>query len=54
MKPPGRDYVRYAIIMVRRNPTRKGWKTLIRRTTRVGDDAAHDSCAHPTQTAGPR
>ncbi|WP_160327430.1 hypothetical protein [Burkholderia sp. Bp9031] len=54
MKPPYRDYVPYALIMVRRNSGRKGWKTLIRHAGRVGDDAVHDPCAHaPCRTGMP-
>ncbi|MBR7961295.1 MULTISPECIES: hypothetical protein [Burkholderia] len=51
MKPPYRDYVRYALIMVRRNCGRKGWKTLIRHAGRVGDDAVHDRRVHAPRCA---
>jgi len=52
MGPPYRDNVRYALIMVRRNSGRKGWKTLIRHAGRVGDDAVHDPCVHAPCRAG--
>ncbi|MFP3501878.1 hypothetical protein [Burkholderia sp. SIMBA_062] len=54
MKPPYRDYVRYALIMVRRNSGRKGWKTLIRHAGRVDDDAVHDPRADAPCRAGMR
>ncbi|WP_185500322.1 MULTISPECIES: hypothetical protein [unclassified Burkholderia] len=54
MRPPYRDNVPYALIMVRRNSGRKGWKTLIRHAGRVGDDAVHDPCAHaPSRACAP-
>ncbi|WP_155670731.1 hypothetical protein [Burkholderia stagnalis] len=46
MKPPIRDNEPYAIIMVRRNPGRKGWKTLIRPVGALRDDAVHDQRTH--------
>jgi hypothetical protein len=42
MRPPYRDNEPYTFIMVRRNPARKGWKTLTRRMRRVRNDAVHD------------
>ncbi|WP_162999409.1 hypothetical protein [Burkholderia sp. Nafp2/4-1b] len=61
MKPPYRDYGDYvpdALIMVRRNCGRKGWKTLIRhagpstmmrRTIRVPMHRAARACPEQTQ-----
>ncbi|WGS43742.1 hypothetical protein LFL97_09565 [Burkholderia sp. JSH-S8] len=51
MKPPIRDNEPYAIIMVRRNSGRKGWKTLIRPVGAIRDDAVHDPGAHAAHRA---